>query len=936
MNILNKVTWQAMWKNRTRTIVTVIGVILSAAMFMAVTTAAYSAWDFMVRGYRYEIGDFYVNFNYATKEQAQELANHEDVSHSSSLGLLGYTNQWEKVSPTGTYRVEAADEVFFETMSVPLMEGRLPQNSSEIVIPRLYNDTLAHQGKEKIQVGDSVTLDMYTLVPTDQETTVGSTAADRQFQKTYTIVGIMEDRNYVTSDESWGYYSILTLSDGNEGEILWYRLYAKTHDPADARLLRSEPYGENAYLYQNLLNLYGATNLINVNLMLVLLAAVLCLIVCTASVSLISNAFSISVSERTKEFGLLTSIGATRKQLHRSVLFEAAVIGAIGIPVGLLAGFDGIAAVLAAYGSNILRMFSFSANGAVQLNAVFSWIAALAAILICDLTILISAWIPSRKVLKITPMEAVRQNTDYQPRIKNLRGGNMARKLFGIPGMLGSKYYKVSRKKYRATVVSLSISMMLLIVTSYFGQVMTMAASTFNTHSYDFKIYSSAENRTEIYEEFRSMEGVTYSALASNNNSVIASVPSNALEQGFKDVMSDEHGYGRNYDGEWSCEQIALIYLEDDVLAQALRSQGIDPIPYLESEQPVALSVFQNFGGWYVQDDAGEWIRLMYYGSPLNGKVDTLRLYKQFPPDILSENTTVSMLTFGNSPDGHVLYIYSGVSVESNGIISPNAGGSKFTVLVEPTQEEQDGNILCRFYAYDSKTQKAIGEPLVEEYVYAPEVKLGATLETRPYAADVFSAASIDLILPLSKMPEGRYELFISIDKEYYTQILTALEEFDDGNFDFSYQDYLASEMNLRGMVTLLQALVTGFIALISLISAANVFNTISTNFALRRRDFGMLRSMGMQTRQLYRMAVFECLNYGAKALVWSLPVGLMLSYGIYYIIGFSYVTVFRFPWDTTLFGLGCILAVVFATMLYSISKLRKDNPIDAIRMENT
>ena len=522
---------------------------------MAVTTAAYSAWDFMVRGYRYEIGDFYVNFGYSTAEQAENLAKHEGVSHSASLGLLGYTNQWEKVSPTGTYRIEAADEAFFETMTVPLIEGRLPQSSNEIVIPRFYNDTLAHQGKEKVQVGDFVTLDMYTRVPTDQETTLGSAVAERQFQKTYTVVGIVEERNYVPPDEdSWGYYSILTLADGNEGDILWYRLYTKTHDPADAQALRSEDYGETVYLYQYLLNLYGFTGMVNVNLMLMLLAAVLCLMVCTASVSLISNAFSISVSERTKQFGLLTSVGATRKQLRRSVLFEAAVIGALGIPFGLLVGFGGIVAVLAVYGSNILRMFSFGVNGAVQLYAVPSWVATLMAAAICGLTILVSAWIPSRKVLKITPVEAVRQNADYQTWEKNLRGGVIARKLFGTPGMLGSKYYKVSRKKYRATVASLSISMVLLIITSYFGQVMTMIANTANDYSYDFRIDSSEENEEQVYEKFHTMEGVTYSALAADDD-FLAVIPADHLEQGYKNVMSDEYSYGKSYvDGGWSCE----------------------------------------------------------------------------------------------------------------------------------------------------------------------------------------------------------------------------------------------------------------------------------------------------------------------------------------------------------------------------------------------
>ena len=95
MNIMNRVTWRAMWKNKIRTLVTILGVVISAAMFMAITTTVYSLWHFMVRGYQYVAGDFYVYFDYATEEQAEALSQRDDIAHMARLGHLGYTNQWD-------------------------------------------------------------------------------------------------------------------------------------------------------------------------------------------------------------------------------------------------------------------------------------------------------------------------------------------------------------------------------------------------------------------------------------------------------------------------------------------------------------------------------------------------------------------------------------------------------------------------------------------------------------------------------------------------------------------------------------------------------------------------------------------------------------------------------------------------------------------------
>ena len=124
------------------------------------------------------------------------------------------------------------------------------------------------------------------------------------------------------------------------------------------------------------------------------------------------------------------------------------------------------------------------------------------------------------------------------------------------------------------------------------------------------------------------------------------------------------------------------------------------------------------------------------------------------------------------------------------------------------------------------------------------------------------------------------------------------------------------------------------FIVMISLIAIANVFNTISTNIKLRRRELAMLRSVGMSERAFQKMMNFECVFYGLKALLFGVPVSLLLSYLIYkgmYVGGAEDIT-FQLPWTSVGISVVSVLFVVFITMLYSVSKIKKENIIDALR----
>ena len=150
-----------------------------------------------------------------------------------------------------------------------------------------------------------------------------------------------------------------------------------------------------------------------------------------------------------------------------------------------------------------------------------------------------------------------------------------------------------------------------------------------------------------------------------------------------------------------------------------------------------------------------------------------------------------------------------------------------------------------------------------------------------------------------------------------------------------NFNDYAEAEEENRNIVTLIQVFAYGFIILISLIAAANVFNTISTNISLRRREFAMLKSVGMTSKGFNRMMNFECLLYGSLALLYGLPASAGVTYLIYMAMAAGYDAGFRLPWTAIGIAVLSVFLVVFVTMMYSMSKIKKDNPIDALKNEN-
>ncbi len=929
MKIMNHFTWRSMWKNRTRTLVTIAGIIVSAAMFTAVVTLGASLLSYMIQQQIAYSGDYFLEYDYATDEDLEGLRQEESVSEIGNLKNLGFVTFKTNDVGSQTFIMSAGDETFFDMMRFPLIKGRLPQASNEILLTQDLYITLQHAGIP-CSVGEHLELQVvpeYTdehIQDTDIEFPVSDAKA---FTKQYEIVGI-SSRYDSTYDQTYYYNSLLTYADGLEEPPAWQHFFVKTNTPKEAYDLSERFYGQTCSVNSSLLDLYGTSRYGNINSVIRSLSITLIIIIMVGSISLIYNAFSISISERTKQFGLLSSIGATKKQLRRSVFFEALSLCGIGIPLGILFGYLGIAVVLYFCKDAIFDLFGGVAGNGIYLRAIPSLSAFLAAGLIALLTVLISAWIPAKRATKIAPISAIRQTQEYQIPVKGTSLSRRTSKLFGLPGTLAKKYYTVNKRKYRATVVSLTISLILFIAASSFShELQNTTEDNLTITNFDLMIDVSSQ---EELKEIRSNPAFGDSALLTSEY-FTAVIPENRFSQGYRDIWN-RYQESHNPSQGISEQTAKLFYLEDDVFRAYLKEHHIDPAPYFNPDSPTALVSDSEIVIYEYDEATGDFQRVVCKEHIFEETTESIPLYSLNPPQQVHQYIASISEDFCYS--GQFIYedmpafLYTSDSDQPLPVNAPSdfiTEDNSINVVLR--QETRDGAATDCYYLLNPATGKMSTEPLFTAPVpkAIQNLHLGAQIDTLPFGiAASFDAHSFVLVLPLSMADKAFSSLAVRVAD--YNAAVSFLD-----SEEYQYSDYLAEQIRSRNLISMVNTFTFGFIVLISLICICNVFNTISTNISLRRKDFGMLRSVGMKSRELYRMMAFECLQYGLKALLYGLPLSLLVSYGIH---AESNIGSYEIPFVPLIIAAACIFFVVFITMFYAVSKLKKDSPIEAVRME--
>lgn len=907
MNIFNKVTLQSLKKNKTRTIVTIIGIMLSAAMICAVTTFVSSIQNYILESAIYNNGDWHGAVFDAAWSDYQSISDDGKVADAAYGQLLGYAKVDSKNEFKPYIHVIGGKQDYFEIMPIHLISGNLPKDSTEILIPQ----HLSSNGGLTYKVGDTVTLELgerildghsmgqrnpcYIYDSSARKDVLNGEIIEVRETRTYTVVGIYERPSF--EGRTAPGYTALTVADGEFTDSTRFDVYFKMKRPADVYdfLLGTDLKGTHN---SEVLLSFGMSRHRTFTSMIISLAVIVICLIIFGSVSLIYNAFSISVSERTKQFGLLSSVGATKKQLKRMVLFEAFAVSAVGIPLGIVAGIGGIGVTLLLIGNKFASILdSFN----LPLRICVSWESVVIAVIIALITVLISAWIPSKRATRVSAVEAIRQNTDIKEESRPVKTARLTYKIFGLPGLLASKYYKRSRKKYRATVISLFMSIVLFVSASAFTDyLMESVSGGYSPEEYDLSYEVTEEDLEkktpeEIQELLMSDRYTTGGAYVSagffggsiDNKYVTGEFLASFQEPG---GASDEVGRAEGGSTETEIDGYAY-FVNDDEFEKLLSKYHLNRDDYFDAGNPLGIAL-----DGIVQFDFEK------------QKYVTLNTLK----DDVSEITCRSIKNM------------------------------KGYIRIGEELDEEGNQILC--FRSETDENDILKVPYEDAYVKYT-LKSGKRITDAPFYITKARRGSLNMIYPLSMIdsvvPQETRDVFYSNHFYLTTDNHRASHDnlrkilSENGLNIGSVYDYAESTEMERNIVNIIQVFAYGFIVLISLIAAANVFNTISTNINLRRREFAMLKSVGMSKGGFNKMMNFECLLYGSRALIFGLPVSAGVTWLIYRAVGRGYETDYHLPWSAIGIAVLSVFLVVFVTMMYSMSKIKKDNPIDTLKNEN-
>lgn len=898
MNVFKKVTLKSLKNNRTRTTVTIIGIILSAALICAVTTFISSMQNYMLSYMVYNNGDWHGAAYETDIETCEKITSSDKLANSAYGQLLGYakTESPDNQKPY-IYVIGGEQESFFDTMPVHLIEGSYPKNPNEIIIP----EHILSEKNPNLKTGNSITLSLgdriqngisvgqnvpYSQNPEEDSDNKTLEYIDVKETRTYTIVGIYEYPEFEKTDSPG--YTALTVADSKFDNGDRFDVYFKMNKPSEIfDFIKTIDPETKCITNDDVLAFSGVFKYDTFFAAVRNLAIIVIGLIMLGSISLIYNAFSISVSERTKQFGLLSSIGATKKQLRNMVFFEALSVSLIGIPLGIGTGIAGIAITLKLIGNKFSAIFDFD----MPIQICVSWESIVIAIVISLITVLISAWIPSIRATRVSAVEAIRQNMDIKIKNKTVKTSKLTYKLFGLPGVLANKHYKRNKKKYRSTVISLFLSIVLFISAASFTSYLAYPIeSGFMTEKYDlsFSFYQNDDDTKIDYDEMlkllKSDKDVTGGAYIYSNYYQLQ-IPKEYLTDEFIEY-NKQNSYEENANDNTENIVASVDFVNDEEFETLLEKYKLEKDDYFNTSKPLALAIDKHNVFDYSKEKFMSIDALKGDTSKL-----TLNIPKKYDGYNFIEQTT--------DENGNESALYVNQKDENDTLNAP---------LIETTLET--GKTITDFPFYI-----ATSAPVYLNIIY-------------PYSM-------LDYIIPRNVQENSSNNLYLTSDNHNASR--DNLEKIlkQNGIDNFHCYDYAQNVEINRNLISIIKVFAYGFIVLISLIATANVFNTISTNISLRRREFAMLKSVGMTKKGFNKMMNFECLLYGSKALILGLPVSAFITYLIYRSISEGFAAVYRLPWNAIGIAVLSVFIVVFATMMYSMNKIKKDNPIDALKNEN-
>lgn len=858
MNLYTSLTLRYLKQNKRRTLVTIIGIILATALICGIGNICTSFMDYQMRDEIQSSGSFYATFTDIDKEKASVITKSSGVSEYGYKKNLGSVI-WDKKNST-SLDINVFDKNTINSFQISLKKGSYPKNESELIVTQ---DLLNKWNKK---IGDKITLNLGELIYDD----MGMISKLKNSQKTtFKIVGTLDkapynsklfaiagfDINSVDKNEKFD----VSICTKNPKDIYKTAIsigenigLVQKDDPQD----ESYNYDEQTNLYfkdidynEGLLRLLGASAYSNINITLLLIVGLVASLVIIATIATIYNSFSIAISERKKQFGILNSIGATKSQIMKLVFLEGFLVSIIGIPIGLLSGTIAIDIVFKV----IKTFFKTSMFGELGLRVVFSQTVLILSTLIILLTIFISALIPARNAAKISPLEAIKNSSNLK--VGKIKSSKLVKKIFKTEGELAYKNLRRNKGKFRITLFSLVISIVIFI--SFNGFVdMFIEANQIN--------YGSITNDLTLYE----------------NNLLTKEEVQKTIDElkkinGLKDVAIDK-GYNLN------------VHVDEKNINKDLR-ESLKQSRYVDMDNS-------------------------------NCNFINSRLY--IPGYFSISNIKLSEGKFdrktAKAENGVILVRYS----------YQESLAKKGKVVL--SNYKVGDTLNCTITSYDSDGKESAKEVKLKILAITDEILTG----NNQYPETSFGVVAYDDLIPSLGITDDKsssiYYVATNREKSTRDEVKKVAEE-----NNLSVIDSIDEAQKLEQTMNVMKIFVYGFIVVISLVSVTNIINTISTNINLRKREFAIIKSIGVTPQGFKKMIYMESILYGILSLLYGIPIGICMNVLMNKILEGVITVQTLIPYKAILICVVAIFIITFIASYIPLKKISKENIIDNIRQES-
>ncbi|HCH82615.1 MAG TPA: hypothetical protein DE316_05990 [Eubacterium sp.] len=566
MQILNRLTIRNLKLNKRRTIVTIIGIILATALLTAVATMAVSLKESVTLRSKKVDGDFHLLLYDMTDKEKESVINNRQVESYYETHEVGYGVLDGCVNDSKPYvYIEALDSDTFEKAEINVTSGRLPEDDSEIVI----SSHIKTNGGVKYNLGDEITFDIGDRTYNGKKLYQNDDyIEDEQLEakqtKTYKVVGICDRLPYGEEPRTAPGYSVITLANKadtslNKSDIylrfnkkalkdrydltadilgvdktLFNKLNSGKLEDKEIQTLKSQLDKTHSYYINNSLIKYEAFYDSSVAFVYNMAAVVMVIIIITSAVC-ISNSFAISINQKTKQYGMLASIGATPRQIRKNVFFEAAFMGVIGIVAGIGGGLSASYILVVLSNKMLIDTFEMSIVYAPSLLGV------LLSIVLAIVTIVLSALVPAIRASRMSPIMAINHSEDIKIKSKSLKTPKLIGKVCGEGGVLAYKNMKRNKRKYRVITISIALSVSTFIALYGFMSLLTESVNRYANDKIDLRVYMSSYKSMSVDEANKKVSNIVNRI---NNETNITDF---TFARGFYASLKDEPKYSSDY-----------------------------------------------------------------------------------------------------------------------------------------------------------------------------------------------------------------------------------------------------------------------------------------------------------------------------------------------------------------------------------------------------